>query len=103
YRQLQRYILVPGILIGGATTIVVELVNLGASFPAKFNAYNSAQHITAASVAVAAAKAGYHPPGFNLGHTLIWMAVLAGVIPYTMFAAQGLLGEVKGARNMWRL
>jgi amino acid transporter len=103
YRQLQRYVLVPGILIGGITTIVVELVNLGTNFSAKFDSYNSAQHITTRSVAAAAAKAGYHPPAFNLGHTLIWMAVLAGVIPYTMFAAQGLLGEVKGARNMWRL
>jgi amino acid transporter len=103
YRQLQRYILVPGIVIGGITTIVVELVNFGTHFSAKFDAYNQAQHITTTSVAAAAAKAGYHPAGFNLGHTLIWMAVLAGVVPYTMFAAQGLLGEVKGARNMWRL
>ncbi len=103
YRQLQRYVLVPGIVIGGVTTIVVLLVNINTNFSTKFNAYNSAQHITTSSVAAAASAAGYQPPGFNLGHTLIWMAVLAGVIPYTMFAAQGLLGEVKGARNMWRL
>ncbi len=103
YRQLQRYVLVPGILIGGLTTIVVELVNLGTDFSAKFDSYNSGQSITTRSVAAAAHRAGYVSPGFNLGHTLIWMAVLAGVIPYTMFAAQGLLGEVKGARNMWRL
>jgi basic amino acid/polyamine antiporter, APA family len=103
YRQLQRYVLVPGIVLGGIATIILELANFNTHFAAKFDAYNSAQHITTASVAAAAAKAGYHPPAFNLGHTLIWIAVLAGVIPYTMFAAQGLLGEVKGARNMWRL
>ncbi len=102
YRPLQRWVLVPGILIATATIIVLELINLGTDFSAKFNAYSNDQ-ITTHAVAAAAAKAGYQSPGFSLGHTLIWVAVLAAYVPYTMFSAQGLLGEVKGARNMWRL
>jgi len=102
YRILQRWVLVPGILIATATIIVLELVNLGTDFPAKFDAFSGGQ-ITTQQVATAAAKAGYHSPGFSLGHTLIWVAVLAAYVPYTMFSAQGLLGEVKGARNLWRL
>ena len=54
-------------------------------------------------MADAAAKAGYHPAGFSLSHTLIWIAVLAAYIPYSMYSAQGLLGEVKGARSLNRL
>jgi amino acid transporter len=95
-------VLVPGILIATATIIILELANLGTNFASKFDAYSSNQ-ITTHSVAAAAAKAGYHSPSFSLGHTLIWVAVLAAYVPYTMFSAQGLLGEVKGARNMWRL
>jgi APA family basic amino acid/polyamine antiporter len=102
YRPLQRYVLVPGILIATATIIILELANLSTNFASKFDAYSNNQ-ITTQSVASAAAKAGYHSPGFSLGHTLIWVAVLAAYVPYTMFSAQGLLGEVKGARNMWRL
>ena len=37
--------------------------------------------ITVASVQKAAAKAGFHATSFSLGHTLIWIGVLAGVIP----------------------
>ena len=103
YRPLQRYVLVPGILIGAVTIVVVELMNFNTDFTAKFDAYNASSKITSAGVVDAAHKAGYHATGFSLSSTLIWMAVLAGIIPYTMFAAQGLLGEVKGARNMWRL
>jgi amino acid transporter len=102
YRPLQRWVLVPGILIATATIIILELANLGTNFASKFDAYSSNQ-ITTHSVAAAATKAGYHSPSFSLGHTLIWVAVLAAYVPYTMFSAQGLLGEVKGARNMWRL
>lgn len=103
YRPLQRYVLVPGILIGAVTILVVELVNINTDFAAKFDAYNASSKITTGTVTDAATKAGYHATSFSFTHTVIWMAVLAGIIPYTMFAAQGLLGEVKGARNMWRL
>lgn len=103
YRPLQRYVLVPGILIGAVTILVVELININSDFAAKFDAYNASSKITTGTVTDAATKAGYHATSFSFSHTVIWMAVLAGIIPYTMFAAQGLLGEVKGARNMWRL
>jgi amino acid transporter len=54
-------------------------------------------------VAAAATKAGYTPASFDLGNTLIWVAVLGAYIPYTMYSAQGLLGEVKQASSMRKL
>lgn len=102
YRLLQRFVLIPGILIATATILILELVNWGSNFASKFDAYHNNQ-ITTQSVAAAAAKSGYQPAGFSFGNTLIWVAVLAAYVPYTMYSAQGLLGEVKGARNMWRL
>ncbi len=102
YRAVQRYVLVPGILISTVTIIILLLVNLGTDFAAKFAAYHNGA-ITTASVQAAAQKAGYHAFGLNIPHTMIWVAVLAAYVPYTMYSAQGLLGEVKGARSLWRL
>lgn len=102
YRTVQRWILIPLTLIATATILVLLLVNLGTDFAQKFNAFHHGS-ITTASVAAAAAKAGYHHPSFNLGHTLIWVAVLGAYIPYTMYSAQGLLGEVKQASSLRRL
>ena len=102
YRTIQRWILVPLTLIATATIIILLLVNLGTDFAAKFNAFHGGS-ITTQGVAAAAAKAGYAPASFNLGNTLIWVAVLGAYIPYTMYAAQGLLGEVKQASKLRKL
>lgn len=102
YRALQRWVLVPAVVIATFTIIGLLLANLGTDFAAKFDAFHDGV-ITAASVEAAASKAGYQPPGFSLSNTLIWVAVLAAYIPYTMYSAQGLLGEVKQARNLRRL
>ncbi len=67
-----------------------------------FNRFQSPA-LTTHQVAAAAAKAGYHPVGISISHTLIWIAVLAAYVPYSMYSAQGLLGEVKGARSLNRL
>ena len=48
----------------------------------------------------AAVENGYAPAAFNLRNTLVWFVVLAGIMPFTMFAAQGMLGEVKAASNL---
>ena len=103
YRPVQRYVLVPAIVIATLTIIGLLLANLGTNFATKFNQFHAGTGITAASVTAAATKAGYHPPGFNLGHTLEWVAVLAAYVPYTMYSAQGLLGEVKHANSLRRL
>ena len=103
YRPVQRYILVPAIVIATLTIIGVLVVNLGTNFTAKFNAFHAGTGITAASVTAGAVKHGWRPPGFDLGHTLEWVAVLAAYVPYTMYSAQGLLGEVKHANSLRRL
>ncbi len=103
YRPVQRYVLVPAIVIATLTIIGLLLANLGTNFATKFNQFHAGTGITTASVTAAATKAGYHAPGFNLGHTLEWVAVLAAYVPYTMYSAQGLLGEVKHANSLRRL
>jgi amino acid transporter len=102
YRRIQRYVLVPGLLISILTIIGLLLANLGTNFSRDFDRFQSPA-LTTRQVAAAAAKAGYHPVGFSLSHTLIWIAVLAAYVPYSMYSAQGLLGEVKGARSLNRL
>ncbi|MGH3691579.1 MAG: APC family permease [Microbacterium sp.] len=102
YRTVQRYILIPLLLIATGTIIVLLLANLGTDFSAKFNDFHAGA-ITTTSVESAAQASGYESPSFDLGNTLIWVAVLGAYIPYTMYSAQGLLGEVKQASSMWRL
>jgi APA family basic amino acid/polyamine antiporter len=103
YRPVQRYVLVPAIVIATLTIIGLLLANLGTDFRHQFNQFHAGTGITAASVTAAAIKNGYRPAGFDLGHTLIWVAVLAAYVPYTMYSAQGLLGEVKHANSLRRL
>jgi APA family basic amino acid/polyamine antiporter len=103
YRPVQRYVLVPAIVIATLTIICLLVANLGTNFQHSFNHFQAGTGITAASVKAAAVKNGYRPAGFNLGHTLEWVAVLAAYVPYTMYSAQGLLGEVKHANSLRRL
>ena len=77
------------------------LRQLGTDFSHDFDRFQQPA-LTTGQVTAAAAKAGYHPVGLSLSHTLIWVAVLAAYIPYSMYSAQGLLGEVKGARSLNR-
>ena len=103
FRKVQRYVLIPFVVIGMATMIIVLAVKWNADFAQAFNTYNADFGITYDSVRAAAAENGYQPAGFNLRNTLVWFVVLAGIIPFTMFAAQGMLGEVKEASNLRRL
>jgi amino acid transporter len=102
YRTLQRWVLIPLVLIATAAIIILLLVSLGADFPKRFDAFHDGA-ITVSSVQAGAAKAGFDPASFSLGHTLIWVAVLGAYVPYTMYSAQGLLGEVKQASSFKRL
>ena len=103
FRLAQSYILIPFVVIGTATMIIVLAVHWNTDFRPAFNSYNAGTGITYGSVQAAAAKNGYVPTGFSLRNTLVWFVVLAGIIPFTMFAAQGMLGEVKEAANLRRL
>jgi amino acid transporter len=102
YKQLQKYVLIPVLAVSVITIYVLLLVNLGTDWTAKFNAFHGGD-ITVNSVQQAASKAGFHGADFNLGNTLIWIAVMAGVLPYTMYAAQGLMGEVREGGNARKL
>jgi basic amino acid/polyamine antiporter, APA family len=102
YRRIQRYVLVPGLVISILTIVGLLVANFGTNFTHDFNRFQSPA-LTTRQVAAAAAKAGYHPVGVSISHTLIWIAVLAAYVPYSMYSAQGLLGEVKGARSLNRL
>jgi amino acid transporter len=103
YRPFQKYVLVPAIVIATVTIIALLVGNLGTNFAHKFNAFHAGTGVTTSSVIAAATKSGYRPSSFNLGHTLEWVAVLAAYVPYTMYSAQGLLGEVKHANSLRRL
>jgi amino acid transporter len=102
YRRIQRYVLVPGLVVSILTIVGLLLANFGTNFRQDFDRFQSPA-LTTHQVAAAAAKAGYHPVGVSISHTLIWIAVLAAYVPYSMYSAQGLLGEVKGARSLNRL
>jgi amino acid transporter len=105
FRKAQRFVFVPMMVIGALAMLIVLLLNYNTSFPKAFNAYpaNVDAGITYLSVKASALQAGYVSTGFSLKSTLIWIAVLAGTIPFSMFAAQGMLGEVKEASNFGRL
>jgi amino acid transporter len=103
FRVAQRYVLIPFVVIGMATMIIVFAVKWNADFSKAFDAYNAGTGITYDSVRAAAAENGYVPTGFDLRNTMVWFVVLAGIVPFTMFAAQGMLGEVKDAANLRRL
>jgi amino acid transporter len=103
YRKLQKYVLIPLLAVAMVTIYVLLLVNLNTDFEAKFNAFHAGDEITVDGVRQAAREAGFEGASFNLGNTLIWIAVMAGVLPYTMYAAQGLLGEVRQGGNARKL
>jgi amino acid transporter len=103
FRFSQRYLMIPFVVVGMATMIIVFVVNWNADFVTHFNAYYAGTGITYHGVQAAAVENGYAPAGFSLRNTLVWFVLLAGIIPFTMFAAQGMLGEVKEAANLGRL
>ena len=101
-RATQRFVLVPLTVVGVAAIYVVLLSHLGTNFADKFAGTNG-NGVTVGSVAAFASKQGYVDHGISIGHTLLWMCPIGGLVAYTMFAAQGMLGEVKQASNTRRL
>jgi amino acid transporter len=101
-RVFQRYFLIPLTIIGVAAIYIVLLAHIGDNFASDFAGTNG-KGVTVASVAAFAAKQGYVDHGISIGKTILWMCPLGGLVAYTMFAAQGMLGEVKQASNTRRL
>lgn len=101
YRQVQRYVMVPMIILSVITVYILLLVNLGTSFPSHFNDYSAP--LTTQDVQQKAVAAGYEAGGYSFGDTVIWVTPLLALVPFSMFAAMGLLGEVRSANNLGRL
>jgi amino acid transporter len=101
-RAAQRFVLVPLTIIGVGAIYVLLLTHLGTNWAHAFAGTNG-NGVTVASIASVAHKAGYVDHGISIGKTLLWTCPLGGLVAYTMFAAQGMLGEVKQASNTRRL
>jgi APA family basic amino acid/polyamine antiporter len=101
YRLVQRWVLVPVTIIAVICLYVIVFSAFGGNFAHKFDAYSGG--ITTVAIAHAAIKGGYAGVSFSLGHTLLYVAPIGGIIAYSMFSAQGMLGEVKNATNTRKL
>lgn len=105
YRKVQRWVFVPSIIITFLTFVVVLLATSTSSWQDHFNALAANQQagVTVDKVFSVARANGWHPTGRTLGDTLIWIPIMMGAIPFAVFAAEGMLGEVKGARNFRKM
>ncbi|MFT3864675.1 MAG: amino acid permease [Solirubrobacterales bacterium] len=105
YRKLQRRIFMPAIGITFVTFLVILLTTSTGSFADHFNSnpVNAEAGVTVESIIAAARHGGWSPPSFSLGDTLLWVTILMGAIPFAVFAAEGMLGEIKGARNFRKM
>jgi amino acid transporter len=105
YRKFQRWVFVPAIVITFLTFVIVLLFTSTHSWQDHFNALaaNRQAHVTVDKVFATARAAGWHHTGMNLADTLIWIPIMMGAIPFAVFAAEGMLGEVKGARNFRKM
>ena len=102
FRMAQSYVLIPFVVIGMVTMIVVLALHWGTDFRAAFDAYNAGTGITYHSVQAAAVKNGYVPTGFSSAqHPHVVRRPRQPIIPFTMFAAQGNIGI--RASNLRRL
>ena len=99
FRVAQRYVLIPFVVIGMATMIIVFAVKWNANFSQAFNAYNAGTGITYDSVRAAAAANGYVPTGFNLRNTMVWFVVLAGDRPLHHVRGAGHARRSEGRRQ----
>jgi len=103
YVKIQRYILIPSIIITHLAILYLLVTSSPADFIESFNYWGlkiMGEPDLYNTVLVASQTAGYTVPQFSLKNTL-YMATIPGVwVVYVVFAAQGLLGEVKSANSM---
>ncbi|MBS7621197.1 APC family permease [Candidatus Bathyarchaeota archaeon] len=107
YRKVQMYILFPMLLITTVTFLGILLTATPSSFIENFNfwmkKFTGDANYYNTMIQVASQNAYTPPTSINLYNTSL-AYVLPGVyLAYTVFAGQGLLGEVKGARSFSRL
>ena len=95
YRTVQRWVLVPAIADRDGDDHRPAPRQPRHDFATKFNAFHGGTGITTAACDGRGGQGRLSPARFNLGHTLIGSRCSAAYVPYTMYSAQGLLGEVK--------
>jgi amino acid transporter len=105
YRKFQRWVFVPSVIITFFTFVIVLLTTSTGSWQEHFNSFAANQEagVTVDKVFETARDSGWQQTGMNLGDTLIWIPIMMGAIPFAVFAAEGMLGEVKGARNFRKM
>lgn len=105
YRTVQRWVFVPAVVITSLGLVVLFLTTSPSSYKTSFDSFpgNVAANLTSDKVLATARANGWHAPSFSFHDTIIWVAIMMGVVPFAVFASEGILGEVKGARNFRRL
>jgi amino acid transporter len=104
YRKIQRWLIVPSILISNVVLIGL-MARSENSFIQKFDAFHEkalGEPNFHAKVNQIATEAAFQTPGFSLKYTILFLSV-TGLIWYVVFGAQGLLGETKQANNFSKL
>lgn len=104
YRKIQRWVLIPTIIVSNLVLLVLLLKSHG-SFVSHFNSWHQKAIGTSdyyQKVQATASTGGFKNPAFSLWHTILFVSV-TGLIWYVVFAAQGLLGEAKQANNFKKL
>ncbi|MFZ5631450.1 MAG: APC family permease [Bacillota bacterium] len=106
YVKIQRWILVPAILITNLFLIIVLIKVSPSDFQAAFNAFHAKMMGDPDfynTILQAARDNAYQTPEFSWKSTLYFLPVSVGLMGYTVFSAQGILGEVKSANNFKNL
>lgn len=102
YRFLQRWLLLPCVLITGLGLAAVLAMSTPEGFVQSFNAWGLKMtgdpnlHDTIMKAAIAG---GYQTPALNWRNTILEFFSVSGFLLYSMYAAMGLLGEIKKAGN----
>ncbi|HEX2088821.1 MAG TPA: hypothetical protein VHI54_02650 [Actinomycetota bacterium] len=105
YRIIQRSVFLPAIVVTNVALLIQLFVSSNDRFRQAFDRFpaNEADGITYAGILSTAQQNGWQPPSFSWGDTLLWIPVMLGVVPFVVYATEGMLGEVKRARDFARL
>jgi amino acid transporter len=104
YRRIQRWVIVPTVVLSNVILIILLAVNSHQSYLDKMNAWY-AKATGDADFTGTLAKAvgdGFHAPAFSWKYTILFLSI-SGMIWYAVFSAQGLLGEIKNANSFHKL
>lgn len=103
YVKVQRYVLVPGLIVSHVTVLLLLGRASPESFVAAFNEWGQRmmqEPNLYERVVRAVSEAGYVVPAFSFRNTLFFATIPGAWLVYVVFAGQGLLGEVKGANSL---